>query len=244
MATATNFEERFASVMTAVKTRQEDAAMREMLPFEVPKAPNEIYESTPLNTEANEIRLLTLHSGTFADDIRCSLTKVSLDVEIDYEALSYTWGDAEKFEPIFVDNKVFSATVNLEAALRNLQQTIEPRRPWVDAVCINQQDVLEKNQQVSRMREIYHAARRVCVWLGDDEPLNGLAWISLKASRSTWTMFKSLWTLKARRRQYTVTASKSSKAKYRSEKGCSTHTKGCIWLIHGSKNFHGGLGYG
>jgi len=36
---------------------------------------------------------------------------------------------------------------------------------WVDAVCINQDDVEEMNTQVQMMGEIYRAAERVVVWL-------------------------------------------------------------------------------
>jgi hypothetical protein len=35
-----------------------------------------------------------------------------------------------------------------------------------DAVCINQEDLIEREQQVSHMREIYQQAERVVVWLG------------------------------------------------------------------------------
>ena len=38
---------------------------------------------------------------------------------------------------------------------------------WVDAICINQGDGVEKNGQVQRMGEIYRRARRTVVWLGD-----------------------------------------------------------------------------
>jgi hypothetical protein len=40
---------------------------------------------------------------------------------------------------------------------------------WVDAICINQQDKVEKTAQVSRMHEIYSAASNVCIWLGVGE---------------------------------------------------------------------------
>ena len=38
---------------------------------------------------------------------------------------------------------------------------------WIDALCINQLDVDEKNEQVGRMREIYSNAPCVLIWLGD-----------------------------------------------------------------------------
>jgi hypothetical protein len=39
----------------------------------------------------------------------------------------------------------------------------------VDAICINQQDKVEKISQVSRMHEIYSTASNICIWLGFDE---------------------------------------------------------------------------
>jgi Heterokaryon incompatibility protein (HET) len=39
---------------------------------------------------------------------------------------------------------------------------------WIDALCINQDDTQERSNQVSIMREIYHRARRVVVWLDGD----------------------------------------------------------------------------
>jgi hypothetical protein len=39
---------------------------------------------------------------------------------------------------------------------------------WIDALCINQNDVEEKNNHVPFMREIYEYADTVSVWLGED----------------------------------------------------------------------------
>lgn len=45
---------------------------------------------------------------------------------------------------------------------------------WIDAICINQSDIKEREEQVARMAHIYKRARRVVVWLGDtDEDHNG-----------------------------------------------------------------------
>jgi len=37
----------------------------------------------------------------------------------------------------------------------------------VDAICINQQNVMERNFMVSQMHVIYHNSKRVIAWLGD-----------------------------------------------------------------------------
>tara|TARA_R110002060_G_scaffold56615_7_gene66994 strand:- start:171 stop:929 length:759 start_codon:yes stop_codon:yes gene_type:complete len=40
----------------------------------------------------------------------------------------------------------------------------------VDALCINQEDKVEKKAQVARMHEIYTQAEMVCIWLGEGTP--------------------------------------------------------------------------
>jgi len=61
-------------------------------------------------------------------------------------------------------------TTNLRAALLNIRQLDQPCTLWVDAVCINQSDVLERGHQVSIMADIYRNATRTIVWLGDSRP--------------------------------------------------------------------------
>jgi hypothetical protein len=55
---------------------------------------------------------------------------------------------------------------NLYRALLALRDTQSTRVLWVDALCINQSEVRERNHQVARMHEIYKSARKVLVWLG------------------------------------------------------------------------------
>ncbi|KLU88072.1 hypothetical protein MAPG_07059 [Magnaporthiopsis poae ATCC 64411] len=92
-----------------------------------------------------------------------------------YEALSYTWGRTGRDELIYIvpgpgqlqgRNTVLAVRENLAAALRHLRQPDKPRVLWVDQICINQADTLERGKQVSRMAEIYTLAWRVVVWLG------------------------------------------------------------------------------
>jgi hypothetical protein len=56
---------------------------------------------------------------------------------------------------------------NLKAALLQLRERDDDVNIWVDALCIDQENHLEKAAQVSRMHEIYGQAENVCIWLGE-----------------------------------------------------------------------------
>ena len=60
---------------------------------------------------------------------------------------------------------------NLESALRVLRhkQPIKSGyKVWVDALCINQRDIVERGQEVKRMGKIYRQACNVVIWLGNE----------------------------------------------------------------------------
>jgi hypothetical protein len=84
-----------------------------------------------------------------------------------YEALSYVWGSPEKRNSIWIDEFHLPVTANLYAALLRLRDRFITRVLWVDAICINQEDLEERNIQVRSMAKIYAKASRVIVWLGE-----------------------------------------------------------------------------
>ncbi|KAK4195880.1 heterokaryon incompatibility protein-domain-containing protein [Triangularia verruculosa] len=82
-----------------------------------------------------------------------------------YEALSYMWGDQAVRATIELNGTPFSVSQHLQGAIRTLRKGTEPRYLWIDAICINQADIQERNQQVQLMRTIYRRAKCVLVWL-------------------------------------------------------------------------------
>ncbi|MCJ1246985.1 hypothetical protein MMC30_004196 [Trapelia coarctata] len=108
-------------------------------------------------------------------------------VQPKYEALSYTWGPIGNPETVYVETSPPSTQTgtaspitlqvgqNLAVALRYLRVVDQPRTLWVDAVCINQNDTEERNEQVTRMEDIYKFAHRVVVWLGPSSNNSKLA---------------------------------------------------------------------
>jgi hypothetical protein len=83
--------------------------------------------------------------------------------------VSYVWGNLENKLPIFMHNHNFDVTVNLRAALLRLRNHCIERILWVDAICINQENLEEKGNQIQSMARIYGQANRVIVWLGEAE---------------------------------------------------------------------------
>ncbi|KAJ2898048.1 HET-domain-containing protein [Zalerion maritima] len=136
--------------------------------------PNFTYR--PLPTQ-DSIRLLHLHPASAPSSpihVHFSVARLRAAPRLilrstpKYEALSYTWGDASERLTIFGDDDgaLLLVTRNLFEALSHLRHASAPRTLWVDAVCINQDDVPERDAQVRLMARIYGAAERVVVWLG------------------------------------------------------------------------------
>jgi hypothetical protein len=128
--------------------------------------PSGIYTFQSLDHDS--IRLLQLSPSTSPSaELRCELLHSRLNEEPKYEALSYTWGAPVFPEKLHLPDGYLNITENLASALRRLRLVDRPRTVWADAVCINQNDAVEKGRQVGRMAEIYRSAQTVLVWLGE-----------------------------------------------------------------------------
>ncbi|TVY76066.1 Heterokaryon incompatibility protein 6 OR allele, partial [Lachnellula suecica] len=129
----------------------------------------------PLRLE-REFRVLVLLPGSGEDEIACILDNVYLDDWLThYEALSYMWGPAEPIFPISVDGGTSFVRKNLLNALKALRHPTESRLLFIDALCINRSDVLERNRMVANMSQIYQRATKVLVWLGDGDEVSDFA---------------------------------------------------------------------
>jgi len=129
------------------------------------------------------IQLQSVHQGSTAHvdtdaPSNCSpglLTATSLDPEISQPPSTVT-GTAEIEFPALealglspsaknkLDDTQWPVTVNLEAALRYLRHKFMVRILWIDAICIDQLNVEERNHQVPLMKTIYRNATAVRVW--------------------------------------------------------------------------------
>ncbi|UPK97210.1 hypothetical protein LCI18_008145 [Fusarium solani-melongenae] len=136
------------------------------------------YQYQPLDlTNGRQIRVLVLKAGRLEDPLQCELEHVNLQQGPIYEALSYTWADDKGDDSISraiqcgYDGQFIGITTNCELALLRLRKQDVDRRLWVDAVCIDQSNILERNHQVKNMIAIFRSAIRVVVFLGEGNPI-------------------------------------------------------------------------
>jgi hypothetical protein len=134
-------------------------------------------------------RLIRLLPGQFSDDLMVELVVGSLTLHSSkrprYQALSYVWGSQENKEWAYARTegrglKGLRITQNLSSALRHFRRESVAITMWVDAVCINQEDIPERNEQVAMMANIYQQADQVTVWLGPEENDSALAFQLLR----------------------------------------------------------------
>ncbi|KAJ4180024.1 hypothetical protein NW755_012064 [Fusarium falciforme] len=121
------------------------------------------------------IRLVTILPGSESQPISLQLhhTTMTQEPTPTYEALSYVWGSPDGGVAVSVaysDDPHQSTLMvgrNLFVALQHLRRADEPRTMWIDAVCVNQEDIAERSSQVRNMGNVYVLASRVVVWLGE-----------------------------------------------------------------------------
>uniref|UniRef100_A0A8H7NQW4 Heterokaryon incompatibility domain-containing protein n=1 Tax=Bionectria ochroleuca TaxID=29856 RepID=A0A8H7NQW4_BIOOC len=117
------------------------------------------------------IRVLRL-SGDSADNLFAELIETNLGHACSYEAISYVWGSDNKSHNLNLrGGSLIKITESLYHALKDIRYSaIEdgPRHLWADGVCINQEDIDERSQQVGLMAEIYGSALKVITYVGQD----------------------------------------------------------------------------
>ncbi|KAF7510857.1 hypothetical protein GJ744_005957 [Endocarpon pusillum] len=148
------------------------------------------YESLP---HGDNIRLLELLPASASAELQLKLSVHNIHSHNipPYIAVSYTWNDSEydklvirgkrismshslrkKYSvrhPVWCDGCRLLISTNLKNALRRFRQPSEPIFLWVDALCINQEDLDERANQVAMMIKVYHSAQKVWLWLGESD---------------------------------------------------------------------------
>lgn len=107
-------------------------------------------------------RVLSILPGR-TDLIKCKLDIVPL--ASDHICLSYRWNTAGERKAIKVNGAKFYVYSNVWDFLFMAREKYPGRKFWIDAICINQANVSEKNHQVPQMGRIYTQASQIIVWL-------------------------------------------------------------------------------
>ncbi|KAG4433346.1 hypothetical protein IFR05_011174 [Cadophora sp. M221] len=130
------------------------------------QSPPYVYKPIKAQTE---IRIITLlPPALFAPhEIECTITTARFSSKPIYEALSYVWGEPVFNRRVYIGDKELNITASLATALQQLRYRDRPRRLWVDAISINQNDDAEKISQIPLMAQIYGRATSVIGWLGE-----------------------------------------------------------------------------
>ncbi|KAF5868159.1 putative ankyrin repeat and sam domain containing protein 6 protein [Botrytis fragariae] len=132
----------------------------------------------------SDIRLLQISLSPDSKHLRGKFTNVSLDVvpptQVPYAAISYRWGSADMCNQIWFDEEHClclnsSAGTILRSFAAHLYLGFEPCFLWIDALCVNQNDDIEKGSQVRQMGRIHSFALQVFAWIGDESTDSDLA---------------------------------------------------------------------
>jgi hypothetical protein len=98
--------------------------------------------------------------------------------ETNFEAISYVWGSDTKDHEIVHEDQTIAITSNLWTVLQHIRSNV-PRVLWADSICINQEDLEEKAQQVRMMGQIYRSADRVLILIRPNDSGHGTSVSSL-----------------------------------------------------------------
>jgi len=151
-------------------------------------------------TEPDALRLVLLRpSRELQNPLECYLISTTLsncenDLLDHYTALSYVWGDPSHRVSIKVAGQALSITASLDTALRHLRDSSRTRRIWADAICINQNDSEERNQQVRQMASVYATAQHTVIWIGEGNAETDELFKTLKSIASQRLLGKSAGT--------------------------------------------------
>jgi hypothetical protein len=133
-----------------------------------------------------QTRIIRLHAGSGSDNLQLDVVVAAITEapgvglisepgRVQYEALSYAWGDNTSTHSVTCNGISFTVTANLHEALVHLRKKDGIRFLWVDALCINQYDLEEKARQIQKLHTLFKRAEQVVVWLGQEAIYTQLA---------------------------------------------------------------------
>ncbi|KAJ4990137.1 HET domain-containing protein [Stagonosporopsis vannaccii] len=151
-----------------------------------------VYDAHPLALgESTNIRLIELlHNSmpSLTSHISCRLFVVPFKEAPSYTALSYVWGPENPTMKIHVDDHEFVVRKNLWDFLWQCRLSGFKNYLWIDALCIDQTSIKERNHQVALMRHIYTGASYVIAWLGQDVDQNFRTVVEMSRMSTQWDL--------------------------------------------------------
>jgi hypothetical protein len=118
----------------------------------------------PLDLARTQVRLIRILDGLPGSSIQCELWHTDLGEE--HTCLSYMCGDDEPAYAILVNGRKLLVRNNLSDFLADARDRRFRMPLWIDAICLNQSNVVERNHQVQQMWRIYASAAEILVWAG------------------------------------------------------------------------------
>jgi hypothetical protein len=126
----------------------------------------------------HETRILWLEPGKDDEPLIGTLEVINLNRVSSYSAISYQWGETSRTHSITLSTGTLNITASLYSALRDLRQTPSNSDRassfWADAICINQDDINERESQVAMMGAIYRQAKTVLTYIGPSVDDSGI----------------------------------------------------------------------
>jgi hypothetical protein len=134
----------------------------------------------------SDIRLLHMTGYNAFFETTAYLRHFPLATAPAYKALSYCWGDESPTEALVCNEQCLSIRPNLSEAIKQIHNSLQPMWIWIDAICINQNDIDERARVVRRMPQIYRNAVRVVIWLSPEDDYSDLVMDMIPVLRPTW----------------------------------------------------------
>jgi hypothetical protein len=143
-----------------------------------------------------------LPSPNISAPIQCTVLTIGFATAPPYESLSYVWGGSRmvisytrsdgpiyeaddgdamtaSLRTILVNDVEKTVRPNLFAGMQHLRQHQSPVTVWIDALCMDGEDMQRRGEWAIRMRDIYKKAEEVIVWLGPGDEHTDKAMIFL-----------------------------------------------------------------
>jgi hypothetical protein len=157
--------------------------------------PKDPYADAPLDLNCKSFRLVEILPSGPSETIRCRLETFTMPPNCpSYIALSYMWGSNERYADIELNGVLFPVGLTLWTFLNRMRLNASYQKFWIDAICINQKDVNERNHQVKMMQHIYSSAESVSIWLGEsradkllDKAMAIISKLEKNPKRKHWT---------------------------------------------------------